>query len=103
MGGDELVVKMIDLFLEHAEPKVGVIRRNYDSGDMEAVERAAHALRSSAGNLGADELGSIAGLIEQLASTKQTSPQLEKAISDLEISFGNTKVRLENERRGRST
>jgi HPt (histidine-containing phosphotransfer) domain-containing protein len=92
---------MIDLFCSHAEPKLGLARESYDAGELEAVERAAHSIRSSAGNVGAEELREIAGRIETLAS-KRDHAGLLPLLSDLDEAFQKAKAILEQEKRGRT-
>lgn len=67
-GGDTLVAKMVELFLEVTPERVEAIRKGLEVGDLNAIERGAHSLRSSAGNLGADAVRDLAGRIEELAA-----------------------------------
>ena len=66
-GGDELVVKMLNLFLEHGPERVEQIRSGIESGTLEEAQRGAHSLKSSAGNLGARRLQAGAAEMEGLA------------------------------------
>lgn len=67
LGGDTLLYKMRDLFLEHATQRLEAIQQGRRAGDLTAISRAAHSLKSSAGNLGAGELMDAAGRLEGLA------------------------------------
>ena len=68
MGGDrELLVELIDVFLEDAPLRIQGVRRTLVDQDAEALYRAAHALKGSAGNFGAPDLVSRANHIEALA------------------------------------
>jgi HPt (histidine-containing phosphotransfer) domain-containing protein len=55
---------VIDLFLDESRRYVAIIRQ----GDAEAARRAAHSLKSSAGQLGAAALSAAAAEIERLAA-----------------------------------
>ncbi len=66
-GGQDLVGKMIDLFSENAPGKVNQIRQGVHEGDLRLVERGAHSLKSSSGNVGAERVRSLAQRIEALA------------------------------------
>ena len=101
LGGDELVHKMIDLFLPHAESKVRAARTALGLGRFEEVERAAHAIRSSSGNLGADDLGRIAADIERLASERR-GDDIAPLVDALDNAFARVRSQLEQER-GAST
>ena len=59
-GDPELLLDLIDMFLDDAPTKVGAILEGAASHDMEAVERAAHSLKGSSGNLGAVLLQDVA-------------------------------------------
>jgi two-component system, sensor histidine kinase and response regulator len=96
LGGDELVHRMIDLFLPHVQSKVDAARSAAASGKLEELERAAHSIRSSSGNLG-DELGYIAGEVERLASGKR-SEEVAQLLPGLEAAFSRARRRLEQER-----
>jgi HPt (histidine-containing phosphotransfer) domain-containing protein len=80
---------------------VGLALGSYDAGDLEGVERAAHSIRSSAGNVGAEELRDIASKIEMLAS-KRDHAGLHPLLADLEQAFQKAKAILEQEKRGRT-
>lgn len=97
LGGDELVRKMIDLFLPHVQSKVEAARAAFDSGQLEDLERAAHSIRSSSGNLGAEELGRISGDIEKLASQRRGN-EIGVLVPTLEEAFSRVRIRLEEER-----
>lgn len=68
IGGPEFVVEMIDLFLEHAPARTAAARDALEAGDMTALYRAAHSLKSTAANLGARSLQEIAAQVEALAA-----------------------------------
>jgi HPt (histidine-containing phosphotransfer) domain-containing protein len=101
LGGDELVVKMIDLFVSHAEPKVELAVAGFDAGDLNVVERSVHSIRSSAANVGAEELREVAAKIERLAAEKKDA-QLRPLLTDLENAFHRAKAVLQQERTGRT-
>ena len=52
-GDPELLVDLIRMFLEDAPQKLAAIESAFAGGDLEQVERAAHSLKGSSGNLGA--------------------------------------------------
>lgn len=68
LGGDSLVQQMIALFLEHAPTRQAAVRTACDAADANALERAAHTLKSTAGNLGATRLQRTAETVEALAA-----------------------------------
>ena len=52
-GDPELLLDLIQLYLDDSPAKIQGLRQGIASGDFEMVERAAHALKGSSGNLGA--------------------------------------------------
>lgn len=69
IGGGKLLAQMIDLFLKHGPERIGAIRSAAAAGDAAALERAAHTLKSSAGNLGAGALQDAAARAEEQAAS----------------------------------
>lgn len=68
IGGEKLVRKMIASFSSNAARRVDDARAALEDRDYATLERAAHSLKSSAGNVGATELARQAAEIEQLAA-----------------------------------
>ena len=92
-GGPELVLKLISLFLENTPEKLDEIRVGLASGEIQRVERAAHSLKSSAGNLGASRMHYLAAEIEELAAADD-EPRLPALAAALEEAHGETCARL---------
>jgi PAS domain S-box-containing protein len=67
MGDAAFYVEIIDLFLQDAPTHISAIRHGFDAGDADAVRLAAHALKSAAGNLGAQSVMRSANELETLA------------------------------------
>lgn len=55
-GDPELLVDLIQMFLADGPAKVAAIRSGIGEQDWDGVERAAHSLKGSAGNLGASRV-----------------------------------------------
>lgn len=70
-GGDVLVARMIDLFLELGPERLEAIQAAVSSGDLEQIERVAHSLKSSAANLGAERLRARAAELESAAISRK--------------------------------
>lgn len=87
-GGKELVRKMLGIFLEHAPERMDQIRSGAGEEALEEVERGAHSLKSSAGNLGVRRLQSRAAEMERRAAdgdvdgVRALLPDLESAYAE---------------------
>ena len=86
-GGDKLLAQMIHLFLENAPGRMTQIRTGISGDDVKESEKGAHSLKSSAANLGASHLRTIAADMERVAAGGDTAaaaallPSLESAFS----------------------
>ncbi|HSM61891.1 MAG TPA: Hpt domain-containing protein [Longimicrobiales bacterium] len=69
-GGDKLLGQMIRLFLDNSPTRMDQIRAAVNGGEIRDAERAAHSLKSTAANLGAEELRALAAELEAVAATR---------------------------------
>ena len=67
IGGEKLVRAMIDSFAANGAARITSAREAAIAGDGQGVSDAAHALKSSAGNLGAESLRLVAQRVEREA------------------------------------
>lgn len=101
IGGQEFLIEMIDLFLQHAPERIRAAREALAGGDHKALYRAAHSLKSTAGNLGARGLQRVAERVESKAAEMdvETIPPL---LEEMARRYEDVRDRLEAERRRRS-
>lgn len=93
-SGWEFVREMIDIFIKSVPPKIEAARSGVQSGDLVAVGRAAHFLKSGAANVGARVVRDIATQMEQLA-TEKNGNRLLALQQDLEAAFDQARIELE--------
>lgn len=96
LGGEEdreFVVELVDLFLRDAPAKVEAIVEGAMAGDLERVERAAHSLKGSAGNLGAIALQRLAETLQNAGRTGDRSTVVSAA-PRIESVFGEARTAL---------
>jgi two-component system sensor histidine kinase/response regulator len=67
-GGNKLLKGMIELFVKNAPSRAADAREALDCGDAAALRAALHALKSSAGQLGAISVHQACTAGEELAS-----------------------------------
>ena len=81
-GDPELLLDLIQMFLDDSPSKVAAVQEGLDSGDFEKAERAAHSLKGSSGNLGAHLVQDLCEKLQistrnhEMAESKQLAPQL---------------------------
>lgn len=80
VGGSRLIRGMIRTFLETAPERIVAARRALAAADAVGVGQAAHALRSSAGQLGAIGLQELCADVERRAAAGEISAALVDAL-----------------------
>lgn len=87
-GGDKLAGQMVRLFLKNSGTRMDQIRDGVNGDDVQEIERGAHSLKSSAANIGAELLRTLATRVESnalegdLAGARTLLPELEDAYSN---------------------
>jgi len=97
LGGDEFVGQMLDLFLDYAAIKIAEAQKAGAAGDLAAVAKAVHPIKSSAGNIGAYRVQDLAAQIEQLAK-QPAGVELHPLLGALETAFADIKPILAAEK-----
>lgn len=84
-GDPELLVDLIQMYLDDSPGKMDSILRGVETNDWERVERAAHALKGSSGNLGAIHVQMACDRIQNACRSHHTSgvPQEATALRAL--------------------
>lgn len=80
-GDPELLVDLIQMYLDDSPAKMDSILRGIEVRDWERVERAAHALKGSAGNLGAIHVQMECDRIQNACRAHQTAGVPDQAKS----------------------
>jgi len=86
-GDEELLVEILEAFQTETPKNVATIRQALGAGDARSLHRAAHTLKNSCYNIGAQATGDLAFQLERLgkdASFDQVPPLLEQ----LELEMG---------------
>ncbi len=64
LGGDAFVKNLWKMFVEQTTRRIAELREAMTAGDRDGVVRAAHSIKSSAGNIGAGRLRELAERVE---------------------------------------
>ncbi len=87
LGGDEeLLREVAQLFLEEYPALVAQIRAAVSAGDADALQRAAHSLKGSVSNFGADAAYHAAFALELMGRSKEMD-QAKGGLAALEESL----------------
>ena len=93
-GDPDLLLDLIQLFLEDGPGKVAAIEQGLAACDFDQMERAAHALKGSAGNLGARLLQGVCEQM-QLATRQHQLPEMQQLTPQLQARFAEAKMALQ--------
>ena len=94
LGGDEFARQMIDIFLDFVPKKLAEARQAKEEANLKGLEKSVHAVKSSAGNLGAARFRDLASRIESL-SRENKSQAAWALLPDLLGEFERVKNALE--------
>lgn len=97
--GAHFVIQLIDIFIAQGRERLTAAEQGIAAGDVTAVVAAAHALKSSAGNLGAKPLGECAAEIERRGTAGAAVPALAPLVTTLNSAFAKACDALETLRR----
>ena len=98
-GGDKLAAQMVRLFLKNSGTRMDQIRVGIDGDDPEEAERGAHSLKSSAANIGAETLRTLATNVES-AALDQKLDTLRELLPRIESAYAQAIAELESIEKG---
>jgi PAS domain S-box-containing protein len=93
----DILVEIIDLFLQDTPGKLSLISKAIDEGDAKTLEHTAHSLKSSCGNLGARYMHRICADLEALGRTQQPNAAGD-LLTKLQNEYTRVQTALEYER-----
>jgi HPt (histidine-containing phosphotransfer) domain-containing protein len=97
-GDDDLLVELIDLFLEDAPRRVDGMRTAITREDWPGLASLAHSLKGSCGSLGALHLAELCGRLEQHGRLSGGRPDAELMFRELEGQYQLVREALQRER-----
>ena len=71
-GEPDVLAEVLRLFLAEAPPRIEKLRNAWRGGNIQEVQRVAHSLKGSAGNIGANALYEICREIDGLGRSGST-------------------------------
>ncbi len=98
-GGDKLLGQMLRLFLENSPKRMAQIRGGLGDGPLDDAEKGAHSLKSSAANVGAMDVRTVAAAMEERARAGE-DVDARGLLPDLERAYASARAELEAIERG---
>jgi HPt (histidine-containing phosphotransfer) domain-containing protein len=99
-GEPDIVIELIDLYVEDVPRRFEIMRSAISDGDRSAVQRQAHTVKGSSGNLGALGIAQICDRMERLEFDGPDS-NLQALMDQLEQEFSDVRIMLHEERQRR--
>lgn len=97
-AGDPTLLKTLgSTFIEDTEKRFGMVRSALTAGLIEPAGSQAHALKSSAANLGALGMSELCKELEQLAKGGKPAAELTAVFAKIEAQWPALKAELERE------
>lgn len=93
LGDEEFLQEIIGIFTEDAPRRLAELHSSYAAGDTGTFVRAAHSLKGSSSNLGAERLRALAEQLEQDAKTLGIA-SLDTRVAELESVYAATAAEL---------
>ena len=92
-GEPDVLTDVLKLFLEEVPPRMTRLRNAWSSGNIEEMQRAAHSLKGSAGNIGAQGMFDVCRQLDGLGR----SGNLESAstlVDALDVEFDKVQAEI---------
>jgi HPt (histidine-containing phosphotransfer) domain-containing protein len=96
LGDAELLAELVEVFFEDVPPRLAALREATESGDAESVERVAHTLKGSCGNMGAWRMAQICAELQDTGASGDLA-RAPELLEQLEAEFGRVRPALEAE------
>jgi HPt (histidine-containing phosphotransfer) domain-containing protein len=92
-GEPDVLKEVLSIFLQEVPPRIDRLRTFWAAGNIKELQRAAHSLKGSAGNIGARDLHDISRQIDDQARTGDLSG-LAPLVDALAAEFGKVEVEI---------
>ncbi len=96
MGDDEEMIKeFVEIFLNDVQVQIGKLEEEMQSGRCEAIERLAHRIKGSAGDVGGRRLSQVARKIE-MAAKENSIEDCRKKMPEVSEEFAKLNTALQS-------
>ena len=97
-GEDDLLVELIDLFLQDAPERVSAIGEAVAVRDWERIGERAHSLKGSCASLGAVQMALLCARLEAMGRNMAPRGEAAEVYAELERQYGLVRLALQRER-----
>jgi two-component system, sensor histidine kinase and response regulator len=96
LGGSEMISELTEMFFEDSASGLATLQAAVESGDAQTVERVAHTLKGSSGNMGATRMSGVCAEIEASGASGDLA-RTPELLESLAVEFGRVRPALEAE------
>ena len=93
MGNEEFMAELIDIYLDDSPAQIRALRDAIQGREGEVAASAAHRLKGSSGNLGADSLAALCRRVEESGRENRVE-EMPGLLKDIEREFSRVKEYL---------
>ncbi len=94
-GGDEFLHEILGIYLQDTPQRLAELRLHHANGDQAGFVRAAHTIKGSSSNVGAEEVRALAEILEHDAKQTAPGPAAAAQVAELEAAFARAKAELD--------
>lgn len=94
-GEPDVLKELFALFLDDVPARIERLRAAWQAGDALAVQRAAHSLKGSAGNIGATQLHAVCALLDAQGRSGDLAP-LASLVASLDAEYARVAAEMKS-------
>jgi len=92
-GEPDLLAELVEIFVSDTELRLAALREAVESGDASGVEQIAHAIKGSAGNMGARSMSVLTADLQDIGASGDLAGAAQK-LEHLEEEYGRVRPAL---------
>ena len=93
-GEPDVLAEVLQLFKADVPTRIERLRAAWQAGDAVTVQRAAHSLKGSAGNIGANQLLAVCARLDELGRAGDLSA-LAPLVASLDAEYGRVESEIQ--------
>lgn len=90
-----MLAELAQMFCDDARLSLATLRESIEERDTQAMERVAHSLKGSSGNMGAVKMAALCGELENVGAVGDLT-RVPELLERLEVEFERVRSRLED-------
>ena len=92
-GQPDVLQEVLNLFLDEVPKKISALQSAVASGDATTVQRAAHSLKGSSGNIGARAMYDVCRQLDDRARSEELA-RLQPLVDTLSAEYGKVEAEI---------